>query len=126
MRPILAVLSILLFAGVLAAQDFEVTGIAVCKGVQDRACLEPVESVPADTPSLFCLVTLKSARAGTLTHRWSAGGKVQLELEVPVKFPSPLYRQWSEKNLRGVTGDWTVEVLDEEGTVLKSVSFAVE
>ena len=125
-RLILLTLTLILAAGTLTAQDIEVTGIAVCKSVQDRACQEPVETVTADTPSLYCLVTLKSAGAATLKHRWSADGKVRFEIDLSVKFASPLYRQWSQKNLNGVKGNWTVEIVAEDGTVLKSVAFTVE
>lgn len=117
---------ILFMAAAVSAQGIEVTGIAVCRSVQDRACQEPVEKVTADTPSLYCLVTLKAAGAATLKHRWSADGKVLFEIDLPVKFASPLYRQWSQKNLNGVKGAWTVEIVAEDGTVLKSAAVTVE
>ncbi len=126
MRLTLIALVTLLAVGTLAAQEIEVTGIAVCKSVQDRACQEPVEKVTSDTPSLYCLITLKAAGAATLKHRWSADGKVLFEIDLPVKFASPMYRQWSQKNLNGVKGSWTVEILAEDGTVLKSAAFVVE
>ena len=116
----------LCLAATASAQGIEVTGIAVCKSVQDRACQEPVEKVTADTPSLYCLITLKAEKAATLKHRWSVDGKVKFEIDLPVKFASPLYRQWSQKNLHGVKGAWTVEIVAEDGTVLKSTTFTVE
>ena len=125
MRYMLIALFLCLAAGSLSAQGIDVTGIAVCKSVQDRACQEPVEKVTADTPSLYCLITLKAEGAATLKHRWSADGKVKFEINLPVKFASPLYRQWSQKNLNGVKGNWTVEIVAEDGTVLKSIAFVV-
>jgi hypothetical protein len=53
-------------------------------------------------------------------------GKVKFEIDLPVKFASPLYRQWSQKNLNGVKGNWTVEIVAGDGTVLKSTTFIVE
>jgi len=126
MRLMLIALTLILAAGSLAAQGIEVTGIAVCKSVQDRACQEPVEKTTADTPSLTCLITLKADKTATLKHRWSVDGKVKFEIDLPVKFASPLYRQWSQKNLNGVKGNWTVEIVAEDGTVLKSTAFIVE
>jgi hypothetical protein len=110
----------------LAAQEVEITGIAVCRDVQARACQEPVEKVATDTPSLACLITLKAAAATTLKHRWSLDGAVKFEIDLPVKFASPMYRQWSRKNLNGGKGNWTVEIVAPDGSVLKTARFVVE
>ena len=126
MRAILITFILLIAAGTLTAQGLEITGIAVCRAVQDRACQEPVEKVAADTPSLYCLITLKAGGEAVLKHRWSVNGTVMFEIDLPVKFASPLYRQWSQKNLNGVKGNWTVEILAADGTLLKSAAFIVE
>jgi hypothetical protein len=111
MRTTLFILTLLL-AAIVVAQDFEVTGISVCKDVKDRACVEPGETFAADTPSVFCLTFVTAPKEGKITHRWSLDGKA--------------YRLWSEKNLHGQKGAWKVEVVAEDGKVLKEVSFKVE
>jgi hypothetical protein len=125
MRKSLFILT-LLMAGLALAQDFEVTGISVCKNVQDRACVEPSETFTADTPSVFCLTFISAPKEGKITHRWSLDGKVMLEVPLTIKTATKTYRLWSEKNLHGQKGNWKVEVVAEDGKVLKEVSFKVE
>ena len=36
------------------------------------------------------------------------------------------WRTWADKNLRGLKGDWKVEIVDADGNVLKEVQFKVE
>jgi hypothetical protein len=113
-------------AAFAAAQEFEVTGISVCKGVQDRACVEPSQTFTADTPSVFCLTFVTAPVEGKITHRWSLDGRVKLEVPLTIKFAAKTYRVWSQKNLHGQKGAWKVEVVAEDGRILKEVSFTVE
>ena len=116
----------LLMAAFALAQDFEVTGISICKDVQDRACVEPAETFAADTPSVVCLTFVTAPAEGKITHRWSLDGNVKLEVSLPIKFAAKTYRVWSQKNLHGLKGNWKVEVVAEDGKVLKEASFKVE
>jgi len=125
MRSFASIL-ILLLAALAAAQDIEVTAISICKGVQDRACVEPTETFTADTPSVFCLTSLTAPAEGKITHRWSLDGKMRLEVPLNIKFAAKTYRLWSEKNLHGQKGTWKVEVVAEDGKVLKEITFKVE
>ena len=125
MRRLLFILFLSL-AALAAAQEFEVTGISVCKGVQDRACVEPSETFTADTPSVFCLTFVTAPSEGKITHRWSLDGQVKLEVPLNIRFASKTYRLWSEKNLHGQKGAWKVEVVAEDGKILKEISFKVE
>ena len=126
MRNFILMLCVLAVAMVAAAQDFEVTGISVCKNVQDRACVEPSTTFPAATDSVWCLTFIKAAKEGKITHRWSHDGKTMLEVPLTIKTAAKTYRIWSQKNLHGLKGDWKVEVVGEDGKVLKETTFKVE
>lgn len=46
--------------------------------------------------------------------------------EIPFTVQPPSWRVWSRKHLYGKTGIWRVEVVDENGTVLRTTHFQAE
>ena len=57
-----------------------------------------------------------------MTHQWTYNDEVMFEKTFEVK--GPRWRVWTSKTLiPSWTGSWTVNVLDEDRTVLASESF---
>ncbi|MDP3016731.1 MAG: DUF2914 domain-containing protein, partial [Deltaproteobacteria bacterium] len=56
---------------------------------------------------------------------WIYGEKEMLKTTLPVKM-SPRWRTYAHKNLRGLKGDWKVEIKDANGNLIKDVQFKVE
>ena len=73
------------------------------------------------TVSCWTKISAKSVPA-TIKHVWYLGDQQVFEKALDIKFPST--RTWSSKSVK--TGSWRVDVTDDAGTVLTSVSFTVK
>ena len=59
----------------------------------------------------------------TITHRWiKDGSKVA---DIRISMATDRYRCHSSRSVSGKTGNWTAQVLDENGKMLKEVAFTV-
>ncbi len=76
-----------------------------------------------DGTEVFCFMKVSNpGPARTLRHQWFFEGSRKSSIELNVK--GPTWRTWSSRPVFGV-GSWRVDVVDEEGTVLKSLPFTV-
>jgi hypothetical protein len=66
-------------------------------------------------------VTAKTVPA-TIKHVWYLGDRKVFERSLDLKFAST--RTWSNKSIE--SGSWKVDVTDDAGVVLSSVSFTVK
>jgi hypothetical protein len=58
-----------------------------------------------------------------VTHRWEYNGQVMAE--IPFHVGGPRWRVWSSKNLESYwLGQWTVTLVNSEGTVREAKSFS--
>jgi hypothetical protein len=73
------------------------------------------------TVSCWTKVTATTVPA-TIKHVWYFGDKKVFEQSLDLKFAST--RTWSSKSVK--SGGWKVDVTDDAGTVLSSVSFTVK
>lgn len=88
----------------------------------------PIDSVhrisSSSVKELYCFTRI-AGEAGvesTIKHVWYRDGQKVGEYELPVK--GEKWRTFSRKAVeKGVSGDWKVEALDDEGKVLKTVKF---
>jgi hypothetical protein len=88
--------------------------------------LEPVgenKEFESSVGIVYCWtkVSAKTVPA-TIVHVWYLADKKVFERPLGLKFAST--RTWSSKSVR--SGSWRVDVTDESGTVLSSVSFTVK
>jgi hypothetical protein len=123
---------VLVTLGVVAAQEKTTPaadqGIKVEKIVAATsvANLEPVgenKEFDASVGTVTCWtkVTAKTVPA-TIKHVWYFGDKKVFEHPLDLKFAST--RTWSTKSVK--PGSWKVDVTDDAGAVLSSVSFTVK
>ncbi len=110
----------------VAAQELGVTVEAViARDVVDREPVDAGSAFTADVERLFCWMKVEGAEAGTmLEHVWKFAG---YEWVVPLEVGATHWRTFSNKRiLPEWTGEWTVEIRDETGNVLKTVTFTVQ
>ncbi len=68
---------------------------------------------------------MTGAEGTEITHAWYQGDEKMSEVKLAVKYPST--RTWSYKTIpEDGKGDWRVDVISADGTVLKSLAFKVE
>jgi hypothetical protein len=94
-------------------------------GVVDREPQGIAESFTSDVGKVYCWTKVTGAEGTEITHAWFKGDEKMGEVKLAVKYPST--RTWSAKTIPADgKGDWRVDVVAADGTVLKSLSFKVE
>lgn len=111
---------------VAASAGLTVSRMELANSIENRQPVGTATSFPANTEKVYCYVELKDVPKDTsITFAWSHGqndmGKVIQQIK-----KSSRWRTWSSKTIGDMKGDWKVDVLDESGAVLKSVTFKVE
>lgn len=106
----------------MTLQAGEVSRAQFTSAVDQREPLDQLITLDAPTPTITFFTELNDLQGQSISHQWFYNDKVMFEKSFEVK--GPRWRVWSTKNLpRGWTGDWTVKVVDEQGSVLRSESF---
>ncbi|MCI0692204.1 DUF2914 domain-containing protein [candidate division KSB1 bacterium] len=104
------------------ADEITVDRIAICTAVADR---EPQgEGTEFDTTveRLYCFTALNGA-AGQVVHAWYQGDSLRAKVTLD-KGQAGRWRTYSNKQMAPEwQGKWRVDVLDENGNVLKSAEF---
>jgi hypothetical protein len=106
-----------------ADQNLKVEKIVAATSVDNREPLGENTEFAASAGTLYCWtkVTAKTVPA-TIKHVWYFGDQKVFEQSLDLKFAST--RTWSSKAVKA--GNWKVDVTDDAGTVLGSVSFTVK
>ncbi len=116
---------ILLAAFIVAAQEADeitVDRIAICTAVVDREPQGEGTEFDATVERLYCFTTLNGA-AGQVVHAWYQGDSLRAEVTLN-KGKAGRWRTHSNKKMTPEwQGKWRVDVLDENGNVLKSAEF---
>jgi hypothetical protein len=90
--------------------------------VVDREPQDEITSLPGGESEIVFFTEFSDMTGRTLTHVWEHGGSEMAR--VPFSVQGPRWRVYSTKQLQpGWEGEWTVSVVDEDGTVLRSESF---
>lgn len=78
---------------------------------------------PASAGPLYCWTKVSSASVpASIFHKWYRDNQQVFEYKLDLKWAST--RTWSRKSV--TPGKWRVDVTDESGSVLSSVSFTVK
>jgi len=104
------------FAGTVSRALFTI-------GIDDREPVIMVDSISADSYSSISFFTELNGMTGeTVTHQWRFDDQVMFEKSFEVG--GDRWRVWTSKTLLpDWTGTWTVEVLNEDGSVLERKTF---
>ena len=117
-------LTALMLVAALLLAEAKVTEAVICTSVEQREPKGAAESFDANVGQLYCFTRIEGAAGTTITHAWYWGEALQAEVSLSVG-GSP-WRTWSQKTIQPMqTGAWRVDVVAEDGKVLRSVSFTV-
>jgi len=106
--------------------SLSIARLVVATGVENSEPAGAAETFPASTEKVYCFLEATNIAKDTeVSFVWSYGDKEMLKTILPLK-AGPKWRTYANKNLRGLKGDWKVEIKDSEGKVLKDVKFKVE
>lgn len=117
-------LGALLLTTMLLWAEATVTEAVICTGVEQREPKGAAESFDSDVGQLFCFTRIEGAAGTTIKHAWY--WRDALQREIPLAIGGSPWRTWSQKNIQpSQTGAWRVDVVAEDGAVLKSLNFTV-
>ena len=103
-------------------------GLKVEKGVaatsvEDREPVGENKEFDASVGRVYCWTKIAAQTTpATIKHVWYLGDKKVFEKALEIKYPST--RTWTSKAVEA--GDWRVDITDDAGAVLSSVSFKVK
>ena len=105
---------------------FAVTRLVLGTGVENGEPAGVAETFPASTEKVYCFLEATDiAKDAEVSFVWWYGEKEMLKTNLALKMGSR-WRTYANKNLRGMKGEWKVEIRDSEGKVVKDVKFKVE
>ena len=108
------------------AAAFTVKRLVVGTGVENGEPAGVAEAFPASTEKVYCFLEAADiAKDIEVSFAWFNGDKELSKFSVPLKM-GPRWRTYAYKNLRGLKGDWKVEIKDSDGKVVKEAKFKVE
>ena len=101
----------------------EISRALFTTGIDNREPMAIVDNLDSSTSNSISFFTEINNMSGqTVTHQWTHNDKIMFEKTFEVK--SARWRVWTSKTLiPGWTGTWTVNVLDDERTIMTSKSF---
>jgi len=98
----------------------------VATGVENSEPVGAAETFPASTEKVYCFIEATNIPKDTeVTFVWSHGGKELSKFGLPLK-QGARWRTFAYKTIYGMKGDWTAEIKDADGKVLKEIKFKIE
>ena len=106
--------------------SLELARMEICGSVMDRKPVDVSSTFAATQDKVYCYLEFKDVKKETAVNVvWTLGqnemGKVTLTIKPYAKF-----RTWASKTINGMKGDWKVDVVDEQGAILKTAAFKVQ
>jgi hypothetical protein len=108
------------------APGFTIVRVVVGAGVENNEPVGVAESFPVSTEKVYCFLQANDIAKDTeVSLVWFHGQDEKLKTILPLK-RGKRWRTSANKNLRGLKGDWKIEIKDADGNLLKEVKFKVE
>lgn len=105
---------------------FTAARLVVGTGVENREPTGVAETFPASTEKIYCFLEATNITKDTeVSFAWFKGDKELWKISLPLK-KGLKWRTHTFKTVRGLKGDWKVEIKDAAGNVVKDVKFKVE
>lgn len=106
--------------------ELSIPRLVVGTGVENSEPVGVSETFPASTEKVYCFLEATNIAKDTeVSFVWGYGGKEMLKTALPLK-AGARWRTYANKNLRGLKGEWKVEIKGPDGKVLKDAKFKVE
>jgi hypothetical protein len=108
------------------AKEFVIARAVVGTGVENREPVGVAETFPVSTEKVYCFLEAANIpKDSEVSLVWLHNGNEMMKFNLPLKMGAK-WRTWAFKNLRGLKGDWKIEIKDTGGNLLKDLKFKVE
>lgn len=117
------------FVSLLSAQEtnnLSVEKLVICTSIEDRQPVGVDSTFSKDVGKLYCYSKIIGAEElCTISQVWYYKDEEMANIKLDVK--AKTWRTWSSKKIVSFAiGQWRVDIVSEEGTVLASRKFTVE
>jgi hypothetical protein len=106
-----------------AIQDDMVKRAVICSGVSNHEPTDSLTMIPPTMNKVFFFTEIAGLEGKTITHRWLKDGAKVADVRISVA--TNRYRCHSSRSVAGKSGNWSVQVLGEDGEKLVERSFTV-
>ena len=108
------------------ASLFRIERFVVAGSIENREPVDILNAVSSSTEKIYCFLEARGITEDTAVSLvWYHGGNKMATVELAIH-KGPRWRTYSSKELKGLRGDWKVELRDVNGSVLETVAFSVE
>ncbi len=108
------------------AKTFTIARAVVGTGVENREPVGVAEKFPSSVEKVYCFLEANNIpQDSEISLAWIHSGNEMLKFNLPLKMGAK-WRTWAFKNIRGLKGEWRVEIKNADGNLLKDVKFKVE
>ncbi|MFC1844680.1 DUF2914 domain-containing protein [Thermodesulfobacteriota bacterium] len=105
---------------------FTISRMVMCERISDREPYGITDTFSDKTAVVYCFLEATNIEIDMhISFIWYFEGQVKARVTLPLQ-KSKRWRTFSSKKLANLKGSWTVELQDESGIVLNSVSFRVQ
>ena len=118
-KIILSILGLFLSLAVLSDEwpHENISKAVFALDVEDRVPINIVKEADNSLGKIYFFTNIRNLSGESITHRWIYQGRVMADVSFNIN--GPRWRVWSSKNLWHTwIGEWTVEVLTADGSVL--------
>ena len=106
------------------AQDQISVDLVTATGVENRQPVGAAETFPASVGKVYAWMSVTGAADQAIQVVWTHGSHT---FNVPLEIGGSPWRTWSSKTILPIwTGEWTVQVLDAQGSSIASATFTIE
>jgi hypothetical protein len=105
---------------------FRIERFVVAGSIKNREPVDIVNAISSSTEKIFCFLEARDITEDTAVSLvWYHGGNKMATVELAI-YKGPRWRTYSSKELKGLRGNWKVELQDVNGSVLETVTFIVK
>jgi len=106
--------------------DIVIEDAVICRDVVDREPVGAGDVFSTDLTKLMCFTRVTGSKGNTeILHNWYFGDK--LVAGIPLHVGSTNWRTYSSKKITPMdSGEWKVEILSQDETMLKRIYFIIE
>ena len=116
------------FSPVLSMDDpgFTISRMVMCERISDREPIGITDTFSDKTEVAFCFLEAQNIEIDTqISFVWYFEGQEKARVTLPLQ-KGRRWRTFSSKKLANLKGRWAVELQNESGIVLNSVSFQLQ